>query len=445
MILPEEFEKRMSGMLGAEYDEFKRAFCEGESFSGLRLNTLREMPEELLEIISRLEAIPWCGEGYYVTKDITDGKSPYHVGGLFYFQEPSAMAPVSALEICPGEYVLDLCAAPGGKATHAGAHLAGEGLLVANEIIPKRCAVLSENIERMGIKNAVVTNEAPNRLSEKYPHFFDKIIVDAPCSGEGMFRKEPRALTEWSEAHTKSCAVRQKNILDSALMMLAPGGRMVYSTCTFAPCENEGVAEYLLTKYPDLHLVDPGAGQLSAGRGEWVGTRLDLSRTRRIFPHRQKGEGHFFAVFERDGKRTRGTEKKRARQNENERLFREFEAEYLNTRLEGSFVSFGERLWLVPEGIDIDKIKTLRPGLLLGLCKKGRFEPAHALALALKPSEIKNKLKTDEYEKYFCGETLPADIKGWCAVEYNGAVLGWGKGAGGVMKNHFPKYLRQTR
>lgn len=443
MELPVEFENRMREMLGEEYGAFKEAFCTGESFSGLRINTLKSIPEELWGLLSGLEKVPWCTEGYYVKKDITDGKSPFHISGLFYFQEPSAMAPVAALGIEKGDYVLDLCAAPGGKATYAGALLQGEGLLLANEIIPKRSLILSENIERMGIRNAVVTNENPKRLAEKYGGFFNKIIVDAPCSGEGMFRKEPRAVSEWSIAHTESCAARQKNILDSAVAMLSPGGRLLYSTCTFAPCEDEGVADYVLTKYPDMHLLDPGMEFFEKGRAEWADAAHDMSMTRRIFPHKNKGEGHFFAVFEKDGEflpqRCRKTEK----ESEGAKLFRDFEKEYLCTHLSGRFVNFGERLWLLPEGIDIDKIKTERAGLFLGRCKKGRFEPSHALVLALKPGEIKNCFETEEIAKYLRGETLSSDIKGWCAVTWHGVCMGWAKGSGGVLKNHFPKYLRQ--
>lgn len=445
MILPKEFSDRMKKMLKGEYDDFVSEFCKDTFFSGLRKNTLKAMPEDFLNRISELESVEWCPDGYYVTKDIADGRNPYHIGGLFYFQEPSAMAPVEALGIEPGDYVLDLCAAPGGKATYAGARLKGEGILIANEIIPKRSLILSENIERMGIKNAVVTNESPQRLSEKYTGFFNKIIVDAPCSGEGMFRKEPRAVTEWSTEHTKSCAARQKNILDSAIMMLSPGGKLVYSTCTFAPCENEGVVDYILEKYHNIHLADTGLNGLCPGRGEWADTKHDMTLTRRIFPHKQKGEGHFLAVLERDGEFSHSTVPASKKPNENERIFREFEEEYLNTRLSGSFVSFAENLWLLPQNVNIDKIKVVRAGLYLGVCKKGRFEPSHALALALCADEIKNRCEVEDIEKYLCGETFDSDIKGWCVVTYHGVSMGWAKGAGGVMKNHFPKYLRQIR
>ena len=243
MELSKDFKDRMRDLLKDEYPDFEKAFIDGESYIAIRVN--RKIPESLKNIISNLEKVPWCPDGYYITKDILDGKSPYHIGGYIYFQEPSAMSVVPVLSIEPGDFVLDLCAAPGGKATYAGELLKGEGLLVANEIVKKRATILSDNIERMGIENAVVTNENPKDLEDKFPEFFNKIIVDAPCSGEGMFRKEERAIEEWSIEHTKSCAVRQKLILDSAIKMLSPGGKLVYSTCTFSPLENEGVCDYI--------------------------------------------------------------------------------------------------------------------------------------------------------------------------------------------------------
>lgn len=440
MELPLDFVKRMKGMLGEEYNDFEKAFCENESFSAMRLNTLKDIPKELSDIAEKLEKVPWCDCGYYVGKDTINGKSAFHVSGLLYFQEPSAMSAVAALGIEKGDFVLDLCAAPGGKATYAAQVLGGTGLLVANEIVKKRSAILSENIERMGIKNAVVTNETPARLSEKYPEFFDKIIVDAPCSGEGMFRKEPKALTEWSIEHTQSCAVRQKLIIDSALKMLAPGGRLIYSTCTFAPCENEGVAEYIMDM-PDMRLVPIDMPYFSGANGKWIGSDKDFSGAKRIFPHKNKGEGHFLALFEKSGEKC--TKKSVERITEPDKSYREFEKEYLNIHLSGNFVSFAENLYLLPQGIDIDKVKVERAGLYLGQCKKGRFEPSHALALALGKDEIKNTYETATPEKYLKGETLISDIPGWCAVTYCGAILGWAKGSQGTLKNKFPKQLRQ--
>ncbi len=438
---PREFADRMQEMLGDKYDEFLRAFENAPAYTGMRINTLKSGAKAaILAETGELEKVAWCENGYYADKDIISGKHPYHVGGLVYFQEPSAMGVVDALGICEGDFVLDLCAAPGGKATQAAERLCGKGLLVANEIVPRRAAILAENISRMGIKNAVVTNESPEKLAQKYGSFFDKIIVDAPCSGEGMFKKEPQAITEWSVEHTKACGERQKKILKSAFSMLKGGGYLIYSTCTFAPCENEGVTDWVLENYPDVELVPIKTEGMSDGEGKWAGSRYDLSGTKRIFPHKSKGEGHFFALFHKKD----GVEKeyKKEYKCENAGLWRDFEKENLNTTLQGEIIGFGDKLFLMPYNLDIDKIKTELAGLFLGVCKKGRFEPSHALCLALSKEDFKRVQETDAPQKFFRGETLESPQKGWTAVLYNGFPIGWGKASEGVLKNHFPKYLR---
>lgn len=450
MILPEKFEARMRDMLKGEYDEFTKAMEISPLFSGIRINALKEnAADAVLKELGDLEKISWCEGGFYADKSVISGNHPYHLAGLFYFQEPSAMSTVSALPVEKDDYVLDLCAAPGGKATQAGALLGEGGLLVANEIVKSRANILSDNIERMGIKNAIVTNETPQRLAEKYPRFFDKIIVDAPCSGEGMFRKEPQAVDEWSVEHTISCGIRQKNILDSAMKMLKGGGYLVYSTCTFAPEENEQVAAYVLENY-NVELIEPqNLGILSEGKKEWSESDFDMTKTRRIFPHRQKGEGHFVALFHSLDSEKEEEKKSNSKKCDGEKLYREFENKFLNVKLNGEFCLFGENLYLKPENIDIDKIKVIRAGLNLGICRKGRFEPSHALCLALCKNDFKNTVDfpcdSDALKKYLMGETIPFDKNGWCAVTVNSYPIGWGKASGGVLKNHFPKYLRLKR
>ncbi len=441
MTLPVEFEDRMKRMLEGEYNDFLSALQKEDAYQGMRINTLKnDAKPAVFSITGALENIKWCKNGYYSDKTIISGKHPYHVGGLVYFQEPSAMSTVEALEIKAGDFVLDLCAAPGGKATQAAEKLEGKGLLVANEIVPKRALILAENIQRMGIKNAIVTNESPDRLSEKYEEFFDKIIVDAPCSGEGMFKKEPQAVDEWSIEHTQSCAMRQKKILESAFKMLKGGGYLVYSTCTFAPCENEGVADWVLKTYPDVELVPIKADGMTDACSKWADSEFDLSGAKRIFPHKNKGEGHFVALFHK----TEGGAKEYFKnyKSKNAEIFKSFEKENLNTKLDGSVVDFGDKLFMMPYAVDIDKIKTIAAGLFLGVCKKGRFEPSHALCLALSAKNFKNTIKISEPEKFFRGETIPCDKRGWTAVLYNGFPIGWGKASDGILKNHFPKYLR---
>lgn len=441
MNLPPEFEKRMKNMLGAEYDGFVYSLEHAPVYKGMRINTLKENAEEtVMQLTGKLKRVPWCSTGYYADKDVLSGKHPFHMAGLVYFQEPSAMSAAEAADIQEGDFVLDLCAAPGGKATHAAQKLRGTGLLMANEIIPKRAKILAENIQRMGIRNAVVTNESPERLAEKYPVFFDKIIVDAPCSGEGMFRKEPQAAVEWSTEHTKSCSIRQKNILKSAVKMLKNGGKLVYSTCTFAPCENEEAADFVLREYPDMKLLDIPLDGLTPADGRWADSDFDLSGAKRIFPHKADGEGHFTALFQKDGIPPERVIKKCA--GEADRTYREFEEKFLNVHLDGQFIKFGDRLFLSPYNIDLDKIKTELAGLFLGVCKKGRFEPSHALCMALSASDFKNTLETEEFEKFYRGETLPCEKSGWTAVTYKGYPIGWGKASDGILKNHFPKYLR---
>ncbi len=442
MELPVEFESRMKDMLKSEYGEFYKEFTENESVSGVRVNTLKKTSDELLKILSDLEKIPWCDNGYYIKKEILSGNSPFHIGGLLYFQEPSAMSVVSAIDINPGDYVLDLCASPGGKSTQAAEKLSGKGVLIANEIVKKRSMILSDNIERMGIKNAIVTNETPERLSEKFPEFFNKIIVDAPCSGEGMFRKEPKALLEWSREHTESCAVRQKLIIDSALKMLAPGGELIYSTCTFAPCENEGVVQYILDNYPQIELIPIEIPYFTDADENFVGASYDMSYAKRIFPHKNKGEGHFIALFKKSGDFKKPVFKEIKGKSPEEKMFSEFQKEFLNTDFSGRFINFGENLYLIPENIDIDKLRVERAGLYLGKCKKNRFEPSHALLMSLEPEDIKNTFEASDISGFLKGETLKSDICGWCAVTYCGINIGWAKGSNGILKNHFPKHLR---
>lgn len=447
MKLPEKFELRMKNMLGKEYTNFIKAMEENPVYAGIRINRKKDNAKKyVLSEFGECEKIPWCSDGYYVNRENVSGNHPYHIAGIFYFQEPSAMSTVSAININEEDFVLDLCAAPGGKSTQAAAMIGNGGLLVANEIVKNRANILSENIERMGILNAVVTNETPQRLAEKYPNFFDKIIVDAPCSGEGMFRKEPQAVEEWSVEHTVSCGVRQKNILDSAVKMLKGDGYLLYSTCTFAPEENEQVCAYLLQNY-NLELVKPqNLDMLDSGKTEWSNSEFDMSYTRRIFPHKQKGEGHFVAVFKNNDVTESETAKRKIKKCDGENLYRDFEKEFLNTNLKGEFCMFGENLYLKPESIDIDKIKVVRAGLHLGLCRKGRFIPSHALCLALSKNDFKNTVnlscKSSEIKKYLMGETLECDKKGWCCVLVDGFPIGWGKSSAGVLKNHFPKYMR---
>lgn len=454
MNLPEDFCIRMKGMLGDEYEEFERVFTSGKPYTAIRINSAKKYARErVLGVTGELEGVKWCSDGYYADKSVISGNHPYHLAGLFYFQEPSAMTAAEAADIQKGDFVLDLCAAPGGKSTHVLSRLDGSGLLVANEISKKRASILAENVERFGALNTLVTNETPENMARHFGGFFDKVIVDAPCSGEGMFRKEPQAIDEWSEAHTFSCAARSKGIVDCAVKMLKPGGRLVYSTCTFAPCENEGIVDYILSEYEDMTLVNPEMlSMLDGARSEYIGSDMDCSYAKRVFPHKHKGEGHFAAVFEKSGYAEEKAVKAKKKQKKSDiddalALYRGFERENMNITLDGEFVMFGDNLYRLPCGIDsVDGLRVVRAGLHLGVCKKGRFEPSHALVLAFDKDAFKNvfDLPADsrEMKAYLYGEALECGEKGWVCVCADGYPLGWGKAAQGVMKNHFPKYMR---
>lgn len=457
-MLPKEFQDRMKQMLGEEYEDFLQGY-EKPRFHALRRNPLKIEKEEFLNKVPfALKSVPWSGHGYYYDNSKQPGKHPFHEAGLYYIQEPSAMSVVEYLDVKPGEQVLDLCAAPGGKTTQIAGFMRGEGLLVCNEIHPQRAKILSENIERMGVKNALVTNETPQKLANVFPQFFDKILVDAPCSGEGMFRKNEEALEEWSVANVQMCADRQDEILEEVAKMLRPGGRICYSTCTFAPAENEDCMARFIKKYPEFHLVEVELkGNMSWGNPKYAVTELDdLQKTIRLWPHKLDGEGHFIAVLERDG--VLEQDYKPMSRNGNEKSIKEkecqeyleFEREFLKREVGRELFLFGEQLYAMPQNMPALKgLKVLRPGLHLGTLKKKRFEPSHALALSLKVEEAVNtwELKADslEMKQYLSGQTFQADgPKGWYLITVEGYSIGWGKLAGGIMKNHYPKGLRKN-
>ncbi len=424
MNLPQDFLERMKNDLKDEYESFISCYDE-EPYNALRVNTLKITPDEFCEKLDFCgENVAWCKEGFYYAGK--KGTHPSSIAGLFYSQEPSAQIAAELADIKRGEIVLDLCASPGGKSTQAAAKLCGEGLLVSNEINGGRAKILCENIERMGIKNAVVTNMHPEKLSECFEEFFDKIIVDAPCSGEGMFRKDEVAVAEWSLEHTYSCAQRQLSILDSAYKMLKYGGKLVYSTCTFAKVENEEVCKAFTEKYPDMELLE----------------------SHRLMPHKIKGEGHFSAVFIKKGeeKYKKRIMPKIAGKDIIE-SYRAFEKENLNVNLEGNFIAFGENLYLLPtQMITLDKIKCVRAGLLLGEVRKGRFIPSHHLCMSLVKEDFKRTiaLSDEKISDYVKGNSIPTDgEKGYGAMLYMEKFpIGWYKYSDGYAKNHYPKNLR---
>lgn len=477
MNLPIEFEKKMKAFLGNEWDDFLYSY-DNNRFQALRFNTLKvQSPEERMRILKVLgissdKRVSWANEAYYFDENVRPGKHPYHEMGLYYIQEPSAMSAAALLAPKPGMRVLDLCAAPGGKSTQLATYLGDSGLLVSNEINTQRSRILSQNIERMGIKNAIVTNEDSFVLASHFPGFFNAIQVDAPCSGEGMFRKLPEAIEQWSMENVAICAARQKEILDNAAVMLKPGGTIVYSTCTFSKEENENVIEYFLERHPDF----------------------TLEEMERFWPHKVDGEGHFVAKLVRRGSvnelgadydvcedscnkvedtglkadrktkknknsKNRKNETKPALTKENMKLLTEFLDETISEDMaawikNSRLVMFGEQLYRLPDmEVDIKGLKVQRAGLHIGEFKKQRFEPSHSLALALKLNDAKNlvKLTCDNPQTigFFNGQSVVLSDeqtaeckKGWALVCVDGYTAGWGKVNGTQVKNHYPKGLR---
>ena len=441
-MLPEGFCEKMRGLLGAEYPEFLAALDRPRAV-GLRLNPLKtDTPPDLP---FGLEPVPWEPSGYYYDPATRPGLHPYHEAGLYYLQEASAMAPAALLDPQPGERVLDLCAAPGGKSTQLAGRMRNQGLLVCNEIHPKRAAILASNIERLGISNALVLNEHPARLAERFALYFDRILVDAPCSGEGMFRKHDAAFEDWSPDTVAMCARRQAEILDSAARMLRPGGRLVYSTCTFSPEENEGSVEGFLRRHPDFSICTADFPWFSPGRPDWIPEgRPELARSFRLWPHRLRGEGHFAAILVKDGEE--GADLPLEPAAKFPAAARELLRELDVTLPEGFPLLFGDRLFLAPPELPaLRGLKVLRPGLELAELRKDRAVPAHALALWLSAAASRVELSESEALRYLAGETLPAHCSGWCLVCVDGLSLGWGKASGGILKNHYPKGLRRIR
>lgn len=473
--LPEDYKNRIKKQLGKEAEDFLESYNHS-SIKSLRINARKnsnmqlpfaqnEAEGEYFDRISEDAFVKWEKNGIYFTDTedeaeldetvqlVAPGKSAFHAAGAYYIQEASAMLPVTMLDINDGEHmkILDLCASPGGKSTQIADYMNGKGLLVSNEIVPSRAKILSENIERMGVTNALVISEDPIKLAPRFEHFFDRILVDAPCSGEGMFRKHPEGCDEWSLENVSMCAKRQAYILDCAAQMLEYSGRIVYSTCTFSEEEDEKTVNDFLKRHPEYQRVEEDS---------------------RIFPHKDRGEGHFAAVLEYKNKPDKGSNekiKKNKSQGKPEKkqidLLLEFVKKYLNkcnalnidstagiknlnNDIENRLLMFGDKIFLRPEFMpDIKGITVLRPGLWLGTIAKDRFEPSHAFALALSTDEVKCVMNYDkdsqEINGYLRGMTINYEGQnGWYLISVNGLSIGWAKGSNNILKNHYPKGLR---
>ena len=455
MKLPESFLEEVRELLGPEeFQKYLQAMEEPYA-QALRVNTAKISPAQLRERMQDEdlgETVPWCEAGIYLGQESGRlSKHPYYAAGLYYLQEPSAMAPAAFLPIAEGDYVLDLCAAPGGKSTALGAKLNGSGLLVANDISPSRAKALLKNIEVFGLGNAVVTSESPYKLAQRFEGFFDKVLVDAPCSGEGMFRKDPEIAKNWMQYGSEYYAKLQREILPHAARMVAPGGMLLYSTCTYSPLEDEQSVQWFLEEHPEFHLVElPIAHGIMPGHPEWAESPDPaLSSCARFWPHRLRGEGHFAALFQRQGESAEHWDSACVL---SKGPWMDWGEENLTVHWEkvlphGSrIVVSGEKVYaqILPQE-SLAGLRTLRPGLLLGEVSHGRFEPSQALAMVLKASEAVHTAELDRAQalRYLKGETLTGEFDdGWNLITISGYPLGWGKAAGGVLKN---KYLKGWR
>jgi NOL1/NOP2/sun family putative RNA methylase len=496
--LPSSFSERMMDLLGTDYNQFADSYKETPN-GGVRVNTLKISVEKLQALsILELEPIPWCPTGFYTEDGARPGKHPHYHAGLYYIQEPSAMAPVELLDVQPGDRVLDLCAAPGGKSTQISAKLSGEGLLVTNDLHPERTKALAKNLELYGVRNGIVLNESPDHIAAAFPLYFDKILIDAPCSGEGMFRKDEDMVKQWDSGTPAKYAAMQRDILRSAATALAPGGTLVYSTCTFATEENEEIIAEFISEHPQFSVITVGGtGSFAPGFGE-------LSGTARLWPHKVKGEGHFMAVLQHVGPKvsaeerdqaevklsavTRNTNKKgtahiksankpearrgkegkfsnksaagaeRGRQGSGEEqalaAYGDFIKDQLGWEPKGYPIFFGDHLYISPLPKErLNGLKAIRPGWYVGHVRNGRFIPGHPMATALHPEEscrsVSLSSTSNEAISYLKGETLlisqerlsikiGTTQKGYVLVCIDGYSAGWGKWQDGVLKNEYP-------
>ncbi|MDD6004292.1 MAG: RsmB/NOP family class I SAM-dependent RNA methyltransferase [Firmicutes bacterium] len=439
--LSEKYLNKMKELLGDEYDDYLNSFNEKRIHS-LRVNNAKISNEEFERICPfKIKRIPWIENGYYFDENDRPSKHPYYYAGLYYLQEPSAMTPANVLPIEKGDIVLDACAAPGGKSLELASKLGDSGLLVSNDISVSRAYSLLKNLELGGHKNIYVMAEDISKLSKKFVKSFDKILIDAPCSGEGMLRKDPSIIKEWEDKGNEYYANLQKDIVKSAVSMLKDGGMMVYSTCTFDKSEDEDIVSYILSLDDDLKLE-----RINEYEGFTRG--IDMDEAIRLYPHKLQGEGHFVALVKKDTPKTVTVKKKHVSKIDSKEA-EEFIKLIKRDFDDGYFEIINNNLYFIPE-YDFEKkgLRILRSGLLMGEIKKHSFEPSMALALNLKMDEFKNVINLSVDDKrvisYLKGETIsvPEAKDGWVLVCVNGYSLGFGKMQSGIMKNKYAKEWR---
>ena len=453
-MLPEKFTKRMKALLGEEYDAFYRALTEDKAKKGLRVNTLKAEDSQIEESLgSKIAPLSYAEHGYVFTEDVSGiGNSPEHAAGQIYIQDPGAMASAAALDIKPGMLVADLCAAPGGKSTQIAASLMGEGVILSNEYVPKRAKILVGNFERMGIKNGIVTSLDTHEFTKLYENVFDIVVVDAPCSGEGMFRKDVPAIEEWSEENVAICRDRQRKILENASQILKNGGMLLYSTCTYSLEENEMTVDVFLEEHENFSLCDvkESLKEATANGIQFEGAKSkELSKCRRFYPHRADGEGQFIALMQKNsGGRAEFLYKDstKAPTRDEIKIVEDFFREALSERPTGKIAKYGENLVLISHGMPIPPKSVFSAGVLIGEIRGKNLFPSHQFFSSYGDLfKIKIDLSEKESALYLAGEELNAketSASGYCALFYRGSALGGGKISGGKIKNHYPKGLR---
>ncbi|WP_395151097.1 RsmB/NOP family class I SAM-dependent RNA methyltransferase [uncultured Allofournierella sp.] len=448
------FEERERALLGQRFDAYYQA-PQIQAARGVTVNGLRCTPQQFAQLDTQLELepSPFCSQAFVVRQqEFKPGRHPYHHGGAFYSQEPSASAPAALLQVEPGMKVLDLCAAPGGKSSQLAAALQGKGLLVSNEYMPARAEILRSNLERMGVANALILNGDTKAIGAALPGFFDRVLVDAPCSGEGMFRKEPQAVTQHNEGLVEQCAQLGREILEQAAQLLAPGGLLMYSTCTFAPQEDEGQVGAFLARHPEFSLVSLPQELGSPGEeNRCMGNPFPVEKVRRIWPF-QGGEGHFMALLQKQPDAPGKTSYKEEKPTKPCKEWQSFAGEYFPQLAQLPVIKAGEQWLLMPQGLPQlpAKLRVMRAGVALGTAQKNRFVPAHHLFMAFGNQCVNQEnltLSDPRTAAWLRGEEIPAQTaqKGWCSVLVDGFPLGAGKVSGGVIKNHYPKALRNLK
>ena len=455
MELSKEYIDSLKKVKNLNIEKLKKCF-DSPAEIGVRFNTKKLRPSNInqksikefvkdFDVDGNFEMVPWCKTGFYASPEMKLGKNILHELGVYYMQEPSAMSPAEFLGIKKDDIVLDLCAAPGGKSTQIAQKLDG-GFLVSNEIVPKRAKILLENVERLGLDNVIVTNHSPKELEIKFENFFDKILVDAPCSGEGMFRKNSDAANEWNENSPKICAARQKEIMSSAYTMLKPGGTLVYSTCTFSLEENEEVIESLLEQFDDLEILPVEHEKFGFEKGIAVNENSQLTNCARLYPYNLKGEGHFFAVLKKreNWHNERKNYQKKPENKQKIAIFEQFIKDFSKNEYR-DYIFVGDFLYANCR-INIDKLKVESAGLLLGEFKKNVFIPSFHLARSLKDfkTEHVQELSYESAKKYIEGFELQTNLSdGWALLTYKNFPISFGKCVNGEVKNHYPKNMRK--